>query len=215
MPTFWKKHESIQSKLGRYFDECDSFFGLFEKAVRIWLDCGCGPSFDSTVETAHEAESRADDLRRDIEFTLYGKSILPESRGDLLGLLENYDIILTAAETFLYEVSCQEVVLPADYHEQFLELVEQNLRAYYLVRKTVHALMENPKATLAAVRDVDTAESRSDRQERALVKSIFVSQMDGWKKNQLKALVNQLGRISDLAEHTSDRIGIIAIKRNI
>ncbi len=215
MPMFWKKSEDVYSKLTRYFDECDSFFEHFEKALHHWFDMGCGPSFEAQVEEAHQAESRADDLRREIELTLYGRALLPESRGDLLGLLENYDALATAGEKVLFDILCMNCPPPANYKDSFLKLIDQNLKTYFLLRKTVDALINNPRITLHAVKEVDAAESQSDRMERKLICDIYAGSQDGAEKIELKALVNGIGSISDLAEHTSDRIGIIAIKRQI
>lgn len=215
MPMFWKKSDDISVKLSEYFDECDSFFEHFEKAMHHWFEIGCGPSFEALVEEAHQAESRADDLRRDIELTLYGKSLLPESRGDLLGLLENYDALATAGERVLFDVLCKKQPPPQAYKNAFLKLIDQNLKTYFLLRKTVDALINNPRITLHAVKEVDAAESQSDRLERQLLCEIYAGSHDGAEKIELKALVNGIATISDLAEHTSDRIGIIAIKRQI
>ncbi len=216
MPMFWKKSEDIHSKLVFYFDECDKFFGYFEKAMHHWFENGCGPSFEALVEEAHQAEARADDLRRDIELTLYGKSLLPESRGDLLGLLENYDALATAGEKILFDILCKNMPPPHEHRDDMLKLIDQNLKTYFLLRKTVDALINNPRITLHAVKEVDDAESHSDRLERQLICKIYSSpNHDGAQKIELKTLVTAIGNISDLAEHTSDRIGIIAIKRQI
>jgi predicted phosphate transport protein (TIGR00153 family) len=212
---FWKKHESIESRLNRYFEQCDNFFGQFEKAFRLFLADGVTTTFGAEVDKAHQCESQADDLRRDIELTLYGKSLLPESRGDLLGLLETYDQLPGAGEVVLFEMLYQNMRVPPEFHPAFVRLVELNLQAYFLVRKTVDALMNNPRVTLGAVKEVDAKESQSDRQERKLIQEIFASAMDKADKLQLRSLIAGISRISDLAEHTADRIGIIAIKRQV
>lgn len=215
MPMFWKKHESIESRLARYFEQCDNFFGQFEKAFRIFLTDGVTTTFGAEVDRAHQCESQADDLRRDIELTLYGKSLLPESRGDLLGLLESYDQLPGAGEMVLFEILNQRMSVPPEYHPGFERLVELNLQAYFLVRKTVDALMNNPRVTLGAVKEVDAKESQSDRHERKLIQEIFAGPLEKADKLQLRGLIAGIARISDLSEHTADRIGIISIKRQI
>lgn len=165
---FWWKKIAIEERLDCYFEECDRCFQMFEKAIATLLEAGNGPAFESAVDRAHESESGADDLRREIELTLYGRALLPESRDDLLDLLENFD-----------------------------------------------ALLRNPRFTLHAVKEVDAKESASDRLEREMLKWIYSSDLEGYRRLELKELVKQIGRISDLAEHTADLIGIIALKRQI
>jgi predicted phosphate transport protein (TIGR00153 family) len=211
----WRKEKAIEEKLDSYFEECDHCFQLFEKAIETLLQAGNGPAFESAADCTHESESDADDLRREIELTLYSRALLPESRGDLLGLLENFDIVLTAAETVLYDLQCQKTVIPDDLLPLFRRLIETNLQAYYLLRKAVDSLLHNPRITLHAVKEVDAKESESDRLEREMLRGIYSSSIEGYRRLELKELVKQVGRISDVAEHTADRIGIIALKRQI
>ena len=212
---FWKRDQSIQEKINHYFDEMDQLFAYFEKAFRNYLDNGPGPTFEALVDKTHEGESSADDRRRDIELQLYGKALLPDSRGDILGLLETYDQLGTAAERVLFDLTCQSLRVPEAIKKQFATLVDLNLEAYYLLRKTVDALFNNPRTTLHSVKEVDGKESESDRAERALVKAVWAQEMDKADKLELRNLIERIGSISDLAEHIADRIGIIAIKRQI
>ncbi len=215
MSPFWKKDESIESRLDRYFAQSEAFFTEFEKAFKMFLTDGCTTAFEAAVDKAHQIESESDDLRRDIELTLYGKQLLPESRGDLLGLLEAYDKILGSAEVALYEMRYQHMSVPDPFKAGFERLVGLNLQAFFLVRKTVDALLNNPRVTLGCVKEVDAKESQSDRQERKLIEEIFTTDMPKADQLQLRWLIGLIATISDLAEHTADRIGIIAIKRRI
>ena len=212
---FWWKKTAIEERLECYFEECDRCFQLFEKAVSVLLESGNGPAFESAVGRAHESESDADDLRREIELTLYSKALLPESRDDLLNLLESFDVLLTAAETVLYDLHCQKTEIPDGLLPMLEGLFEINLQAYYLLRKSVDALMRNPRFTLHAVKEVDAKESASDRLEREMLKWIYSADLEGYRRRELKELVRQIGRISDQAESTADLVGIIALKRRI
>lgn len=212
---FWRKEKNVEEMLDKYFGECDRCFELVEKAFDTLMESGNGPAFEAGVNRTHESESAADDLRREIELTMYSRALLPESRGDLLGLLESFDTLLTAAETVLYDLHCQKTVIPDDLLPMFKRLIDTNLQAYYLLRKAVEALLHNPRVTLHAVKEVDAKESESDRLEREILKRSYSADIQGYQKRELKELVRQIGRISDLAEHAADRIGIIALKRQI
>ncbi len=216
MPFFWKKETTVEKMMSRYFERCDNCFEMFEKAVGVFFDTGQGAAFEAAVQKAHEAESAADDMRREIELTLYGKALLPDSRGDLLGLLESFDRMPNMAETVLFALRCQRIKLPADLMPQYKHLVEINLQSYYLCRRAVDALLSNPKVTLHATKEVDEKESESDRVEREMLCQVFDS--DGYDTGQkllFKDLILLIGSISDRAEAVADRIGIVAIKRQI
>ncbi len=215
MGLFWKKQEKIEEMMAQYFERCDKCFEMFEKAYGVYMEMGQGEAFEAAVVAASKAESSADDLRRDIEYTLYGKALLPESRGDILGLLETFDTLPNMAETVLYSLRCQRIKIPDELQADFQKLVDVNLQAYYLVRKAVDNLMNNPRVTLHSTKDVDTKESESDNLERDIICKIFCSDVDMGTKILFKDLALLIGEISDRAEKVADRIGIVAIKRQI
>ena len=215
MAVFWKKQEDIKEMIDEYLDMVDSCIRLFHQSMMRFLSTGCTQEFAWEVEQVHKFESEADDLRRKVQMTLYGKALLPDSRGDLLVLLEFYDRIPSAAEDalFLTKVLCLDI--PADMMEDLENLVEVNIAAYRRVRKSMNTLFENPNETLYQTRGVDAKESESDRIEHNLIERIFKLDIDTGQKILFRELVQLIGKISDQAENTADRIGIVAIKRQI
>ncbi len=214
MALFFKAEEKIQKEIFEYFTRVDSCMDQFYQGMLHHLtddDAQTSPDDGQT----HVLESRADDLRRDIEMTLYGKALLPESRGDILGLLEAMDRVPNAAETALNIIETELVEIPDSYKEDFRELLDLNMEAYRLLRKTADVLFNNPKQTLYVVKDVDVKESASDRLERQLIRQIFASDMEKADKILLKDVVVAIGNVSDRAENAADRMAIIAIKRRI
>ena len=213
--ALWQKRANVEEMLDRYFAICDACFVSFEKSMVAFAAEGVCPDFTTAVAQTHKAESEADDLRREIELTLYGKALLPESRGDLLGLVEAYDRLPNIAETVGFVLLHQRMEIPAELAVRFHELVAVNMRAYHAARRSVDALMTNPKATLHSTKEVDMIESESDRLERSLIQEIFLLDTDNGTRLMLKEIVLLVGEISDRAEKVADRIGIIAIKRQI
>lgn len=212
---FWRKHENIEGMLERYFDQCDECLEKFESAMAIFFDTGPKDAFREAVEDVHSAEGKADDLRHEIEFLLYGKALLPESRGDLLGLLEAYDGLPNVVETISFVFDCQALVLPEPLRADFRALADINIEAFRLARRAVDTLMANPRGTMHATKAVDIKESESDRGERALIRAIFGGDWDMGTKHGLKEAVLLLGEISDRAERVAHRIAITAIKRQV
>lgn len=193
-------------------DEC---IEQFLKGMRVYLREGRTIEFETLVDDCHRKESDADNLRREIEMTLYGKALLPESRGDILGLLETFDRVPNSAESVLFDISCQRIDLPQELAADFLRLVETAVETYGLVRKAVDALLSNPRQTLYVVKEVEESESRCDRQERGLIGRIFDTDYSFGRKVLLRGLVYGIGNIADRAENTGDRIAITAIKRKV
>ena len=212
---FWSKPQRVEKMLSDYFDRCDSCYDQLVQAFEIYFSQGIGEPFHDAVRKVNHLEGNCDDLRREIEYLLYGKALLPESRGDLLGLLETFDKLPNIAETVAFLFSCQSLVLPSDLHSAYKELLAVNVQAYKLARRTVDTVMTNPKATLHVTKDVEHKESESDRLERDLIREIYSRDISMGEKLSLKEAVLLIGKISDRAESLADRVAIIAIKRQI
>jgi len=213
--SFWNRTARVRSMIDDYFAVCDECMARFQEAFSVYTEQGTGDDFHRAVLVVEDVESRADDLRRGIELTLYGKALLPESRGDILGLLESFDHLPNTSESVLQTIESQSIVLPEQLMPGFSELVRLSRSTYDPVRGAVGALLDNPRTTLYATKNVEDRESESDRAEQELVSLIFRTELDMGTKVMLKDLVFLIGRISDWAETTADRIGIVAIKRQI
>ena len=215
MVLFLRKYKLVENMLDEYFHRCDKCIDLFSDAMNIYFAEGLCDNFENAANNCHRAESYADDQRREIEHTLYGQALLPDSRGDLLGLLEMFDKIPNEAETVLFSLLCQRIEIGEDLKDFFKQLINLNVESYRLARKAVDTLFKSPKLTARATKEVDDKESESDRLERIIIGELFKGDYTTEQKILLRDIVMQVGGISDRAENSADRIDIVAIKRQI
>ena len=215
MSLFYKREKEVHGLIKEYFETADQALEEFEVAMRCFFDAGPCDEFREGDKRIHAAESRADDLVREIEKMLYSRSLLPESRGDLLGLLESFDKMPNLAETITFMVDTQQITLPEQYREQFVKLLDVNVESYRLVRQTVDKLFTDPDSVGEAVGPVDAKESESDRLEGELIRAVYSSDLDKADMIQLRELVQRIGDISDRAENVAGRLEIISLKRRI
>lgn len=212
---FWQKQKQVLECIFQYLEKAGECITTFQNAMDTVLHKGLNEEFDRLVDKTHQLESQCDDLRRLVEKTLYERALLPESRGDILGLMESLDVVLSKAETALFQIQLQQMVIPPQFIGDFERLVRENVAAYRILKSGVDSLFKRPSAVLEAVVEVDKEESVSDRIERKLIKDIFASSMPGDQKILLKELLLQIGEISDTSENVADRMALIAIKRRI
>ena len=215
MSLFFKREREVRALIQCYFETVDDAISEFEKAMRCYLEQGDCEAFQQSDRRIHAAESKADDLRHDIEKLLYSRALLPESRGDILGLLENFDKMPNLAETVSRMCETQRIQIPARFKPQMLALVEINMQAYRLVREAVDKLFTDPGAVEAAVEPVDLKESESDRLERSMIREVFRSNIDKSDMIMLRELIRRTGDLSDSAENVARRMEIIAMKKRI
>ncbi|MDY0000413.1 MAG: DUF47 family protein [Polyangia bacterium] len=215
MSLFFKKERAVLSMIHQYFAEVDLEAEVFREAMNLFLTEGAGEAFTVLDGRVHRHESRADDLRCQIEKEMYSHALLPESRGDLLGLLETFDKIPNLLEVVTFMIDTQRIEVPPKYRPQVLKLVEVNLEAYKMVRDIVDRLFGQPDSVENKVSDVDHKESEGDHIERDLIKSIFLEDLPGLQKVQLRELIQRIGDISDHSEKLARRVELISLKKRI
>ena len=197
---FTRKQRHIQSLLDQYLLQWAACTRVFREAWQTYLSEGVGQAFSFKVDQTHKEESRADDLRRQIELELYGKALLPESRGDILGVLESVDRLLTDAEWVLYELQLQELVIPESLRDEFDRLTHIAADCCDAIGVAVRGLfveMAPVEEIRARAKRIDQIESESDHLERELIRAIFQLNMGAGKKVLLKDVVMRLARVSD------------------
>jgi len=119
-----------------YLDEYKICLESFNNAMNIYLENGLGEEFSYYVQQTHKMESQADYIRKKIEWEMYSKALLPESRGDLLGFLETMDKIPNKAESVLYQIQLQRLSLPKELKHNIKELL------LYLMNQSSLSIMQ-------------------------------------------------------------------------
>ncbi len=215
---FTAKQRRVQVLVGKYMDVWIGCIRSFRDSWDVYATEGRSEEFYFRVKETHKEESRADDMRRKIELELYSKALIPESRGDILGVLESVDALLSEAERVLYDIQLQNVDIPEDLKGSFDKMVDITCSCCEVVNKAVRVIFcsdgkSNGVMTLA--NEIDNLESEADHMERRLVRTIFKQDIPDGTKLVLKELVKQLAQVTDHAEHVGDRLMIVSVKRRV
>lgn len=165
------------------------------------------------IEGVHYEEAKADDIRRDIERHLYEKALIPESRGDVLGMIETIDSIPNTFESLVSQIYLQQVTIPEEFRDQFSALVQVNVDSYNILRNGLRDFFYTTRNPLDNIHSIDEKESESDFIERTLISAIFQNDMEKADKILLKEIVVNVGNVSDLAEISADRLSLAVLKR--
>lgn len=209
----FKNRNNVSVMIEEYLSKMYACSELFKETVNLYFKEGLSDGFKDMVKKTHKSESEADDIRLKIETDLYQKSLIPEARGDMLGLIESVDMIFNKAQSVLYQIETQSLEIPMELKEDFLKLVEINTDSFEIVIEGVRTLFKNIRNVKLCVTEIDGKESASDRMERAIIRNIFGSGYDIGQKILLKELILEAGKISDLSEEAGHRLAIIAAKR--
>ena len=211
----FKKEQQVQQSIYQYLDRLKMAQDNFLKAMNVYFQKGFCEDFDFLIEQTHKVESKADDTRYEIETMMYAKALIPESRGDVLGLLEAVDQIPGLFELILYMVQTQRLRTPDFLVLDIKELIRVSLECCDLLIKEVEALFKKSGDIRSLVSNIDNNESHCDHIEQRIITRIFDSDLDPFQKLQLKEMVIQLGEISDQADRVSRRVHIVSTKRRV
>ena len=212
---FISKQKKLESQLADYRQSIRDCMELFVKAVEQYCRNLDRDALKIASEQVSKAESLADETRREIEIMMYTKSLFPESRGDILGLLETMDKVPNQAESVVAALLNQHVKIPPDYCNAIFKLIAVCGQCVEAMLEASEKLFVNFTSATVAVGKIDELESQADNIEADLIEQIFASNFDGFDKIMLQGIIQHISSISDRAENVGDRIRITVAKRSV
>lgn len=210
-----KINKKLYAKIEDYLNVAQRTLDLYGESIEYYLKNGIDNHFEIMVHKTHEVESDADDLKREIEQTLYEKSLLPDSREDIFNLIDALDNIPNKAESILRRIYTQNIELPKEQDHNVWELTKLGIETFKVVHEMVTDALHKMENTTDLARTIDSNESVGDSLEQRIIYEIFRSDIDGASRILLRDLVLNIGNILDLSEKTSDIINIFTIKRQV
>ena len=209
----FKKQRQIESLIYGYLENFGIIQEHFSKALNVCLENSTCEDFDFLTEQTHKFESKADDIRDEIKNLMYGKALIPESRGDIMRLVEEIDRVPGLFQRLLYTINTQKLVIPDFIVPDVKELIGLSLVSCDLMVEQVEALFKRRGGIRVLLATIDHNESHCDHIERSIITKIFDSDLDPFQKLQLKEMVINMGEISDQTDRISKRVNIISMKR--
>ncbi len=212
--TLFKRTKELETQTDEFCDKVSEGALAFMLGINCYLD-GEFALFDERREQVLALESRGDQLRREIQRRLYVETLLPESRGDVLQLLENTDGILNACESAMWQVAIEKPVIATEYVSDCKCLLEAVVKSVDALVTALRAFFNGSQTVSDQLHKVIFYESEADTVSRRLMTAMFASDMELAHKNQLRHFVLHIDRIADTAEDVADHLTIFVLKRAI
>ena len=211
--SLFKRTSELESKIDQFFDKLAEASVIYRLAVRGYLREGVSEEFKERLDTVGELETQADSLRRDIEQKLYKNILIPDSRGDVLGLIETADDVLTLFQSSLWAFYIEKPVIHDQFTSGYKRLTNMVIKAVDELALSCRAFFRNPHAVPSHNAKVTLYEKEADKVSSDLKVQIFESKITLVEKLHLRDFVNGIDGIADHAEDVADRLSIYAIKR--
>ncbi len=212
---FFKKERQLESLIYNYLKNLGMIQDFFVKAMNTCLKEGISEDFHFLIEQTHKVESRADDLRDETNELMYSRALIPESREDIMALLEKVDEIPRSCEQILNMIRTQKIAFPAFMNLDIQELIRVSIESCDMMARQIDVMMKKKEGIRALVATIDQNESHCDHIERRLITQLFESDLEPFLKLQLKEIVVIMGEISDQADRVSKRINIMTMKGRV
>ncbi len=88
----FRRTQDLEVQIYQFLDVLSGSAIVFKYAVGVYLTGGYTETFAQKHKQIEQLEGQADRLRRTIEVQLYAQTLIPESRGDVLGPLNTSTI---------------------------------------------------------------------------------------------------------------------------
>jgi len=215
MKSILRKKMGIEKQVDDFLNQISEAGLLFKTGVDIYLK-GKKDAFLKKADEIAEVEHRGDALRRSIEEQLYLKTLIPESRGDVLDLLENMDALLDRFKGAIWRFEIERIEIDPKFHDDFKELVNYVVEASEAIVRSARAFFKNTKAVADHMHKVSFWETEADKVSTQLQRKIFRQEdMRLSHRMQLREFVRHVDKIADRAEDVADKLNIFVIKRSL
>ncbi len=212
MSLFFKSTSKIEAQIEEYFDLVVKGGLVFRQGIKCYLD-GQMETFEGYLTELRTIEEKADDLRRGIEVRLYTRTLIPESRGDVLGLLESCDKVLNITTETLLEFSVEIPRIDAALRQEFLDIAEMSIKCLEHTVSGIRAYFKNIDAVRDHVNKVQFYKRETNKIAENIKRTVFRDDRDLSLKIHIRYFTFHIERIAEESEDVCDRLSIAAIKR--
>jgi predicted phosphate transport protein (TIGR00153 family) len=208
-----KKKMGLEKEIDEFLDQVSEAGLLCKNGMDSYLK-GNMDAFIQAMTSIRNTEHRGDSLRRSIEHDLYKKTLIPESRGDVMELLEDMDALLDRFTGLIWQFEIERPDICECFHEDFKELLLYSVESVEATVRSCRSFFKDIHAVADHIHKVIFWEKESDKVSTRIQRAIFGRQdLRLSHKMHLRFFVKQVDRIADEAEDVADRLNIYVIKR--
>jgi predicted phosphate transport protein (TIGR00153 family) len=213
--SIFKNRTGIEKEIDSFLDLASESGLIFAQGVDSFLNNNL-ERFTDHLNHIVETEKEADNLRRSIEDLLYRKTLIPESRGDVLELIERMDALLGRFKGMMFRFEIERPNIEPRFHDGLRELVNCVIHAVEAATLSLRAYFKDISQATGHIHKVAFWETEADKTSSKLQKEIFAAEDLGLDvKMQIRDLVRSTDKIADQAEDMADSLAIYVIKRSL
>ncbi|MBM3571428.1 MAG: DUF47 family protein, partial [Alphaproteobacteria bacterium] len=175
--ALFRRTKALENEIDEFLNKISEGALAFQIGVQFYVAEGRTAQFQEKLNHLNTLEGTADTLRRSIETKLYSQTLIPESRGDVLGLLETMDSVMNMMEGALWGFYIERPEIPAAFHADYLDLTDKVVHAVEALVRAARAFFRNIEGVGDHNHKVMFFEKEADKISTKLKLAIFDSQL--------------------------------------
>jgi len=216
MDILFQHAKKVISSIDQYLDNIIKSILIFEQGINEYFNRRLD-LFEDKFKESSLLESESDELRRSIKITLYRDLLIPESRGDVLGLLETLDNVIDVTEAVLKEFSIEKPEVVYNFKEDFLSLTELSAKSAKELVSASRAFFRDITKVHDYITQVHYWEHETDKIEERIKRAAFNSgKIEKLSYQvQVRYFAERISLLADTAEDVTERLEVYTIKRMV
>ena len=209
----FQQTRQLIGEIDEYLDKVSEAVMIFEQTVVHFVEQGPDDYLEEKLEQIREVEARADELRRSVANVMFGQMLLPDTRSDVLTLLNELDTVLDDASHGVMTLAMERLDLPESTHAQFTSIMTEVAKAAQTMVQAARAYFKEPNAIRDHTHKISFHKKEATETALRLGRQIFQSDLPLDHKQQLRDWLVQLRDIADHADDMGDLVTIFGVKR--
>ena len=209
-----RRTRALAGKIDEFLDLLGEAGLAYEQGVHHYLGQGADADVERRLDQISRYEGQADGLQRTIETALYAEMLIPEARGDVLGLLDDLDHLFAALKNSFLALTIERPIISEPFVAEFREMATVVVKAVMAAVTASRAYFRDVRAVRDHHFKIAFFEREADKLAIRLARRIFASDLPLDRKMHLRDCLRSIDRLADLAEDVGDQLIIYAVKRS-
>jgi uncharacterized protein len=217
MSLFFNQTTQLEGDIESLLDNISNSIMIFSEAIKNYLNDET-EIFLKRMKDVKKLETDVDELRRQIRYKLYTKMLIPESRGDMLSMLETIDDVIDTTEEVLIQFEIQKPKFPKILNKDVIELVEASCKAADFTVLAARSYIKNNDMINDYINKTYFFEHEADKIENRIKRKLFSTNeivSDLAEKMHISGFVELIAKLSDDGQDVCERLSVATIKRSI
>jgi len=202
------------SEIDEFIDMVSEAVMLLERTVVHYLDEGADDYLDEKIERIRGIEGRGDELRRNIANVIYAEMLMPDTRGDVLGLLDEVDTILDDCVHIVIKLGIERPDFPAGVNQSLKAILSEAIKAAQAVLLGARAYFKEPYAVRNYVHKINFHNREATAIGLRSGRELFDSELPLERKQQLIGWIAVTRGLASHADDIGDKLAIFAVRRS-